>query len=167
MTVFLITCQYDSEKGAEMMRLYGIYKIKAKHEQFIVGREHLLYELLKGNVQHKKRVQEVRYLCEPIEETMIEEVILSKLGESFESIHVQNNRYELTHAVKGTIYLTVSSHALTVHCVGSRMLDLDLFVALSEVDGRFFAVMEGENEWGWLKPMKHTKEKLKSPTVLR
>lgn len=149
------------------MRLYGIYKIKEKHEQFIIGREHLLYELLKGNVQHKKRIQEVHYLCEPIEATMIEDVILSKLEEGFESVLVEKGRYELTHAVKGTIYMTISAHALTVHCVGSRMLDLDLFVALSEMDSRFFAVMEGESEWGWLKPIKHTKEKVKTPTVLR
>lgn len=167
MTAFLYASAYANEKGDEMMRLYGIYKMKEEHEQFVLGREQLLYELLKGNVHHKKRTQEVRYLCEQIEAAIVEEVIVTKIGKNFESIRIENNRIELMHPVKGTIYVTIFPEMLTVHCLGSRMLDLDLFVALSEVDGRFFAVMEGENEWGWLKPMKHTKEKLKSPTVLR
>ncbi len=167
MTVFLNSSRYDGYKGAEIMRLYGIYKVKMEFEQFIIGREQLFYELLKGNVSDKNKMQEVRYLCDSIEEDMIEEVVLSKFGRMFETIEFNNGQYELTHSVKGTIRITLSPYALIVQCIGSRMLDLDLFIGLSEIDRRFFAVMEGESEWGWLKPVKHTKEKEKSTMVFQ
>lgn len=167
MTAFLKSSEYDVVKGAETMRLYGIYKIKMKHEQFIIGREQLLYELLKGNINYKNRMQEVRYLCEQIEEELIQEVILSTLSLVFETITFTNGQYELTHPVKGTIRITFTPYSLIVQCIGSRMLDLDLFVGLSQIDRRFFAVMEGQSEWGWLKPVKHTKEKVKNTTVFR
>lgn len=147
------------------MRLYGIYKIKTKYEQFIIGREHLLYELLKGNINYKNRMQEVRYLCEKIEAGMIEHIILSKFNRAFESVTYKDGQYELTHSVKGTILINFTPYSLVVKCIGSRMLDLDLFVGLSEIDRHFFAIMEGQNEWGWLKPVKHTAQKEKSVTV--
>lgn len=165
MTVFLNNSQYDVSKGAEIMRLYGIYKVKMKYEQFIIGREHLLYELLKGNINYKNRMQEVHYLCEQIEEEMIEHVILSRFNTAFESVTFKDGAYELTHSIKGKILISFTPYSLIVKCIGSRMLDLDLFVGLSEIDRRFFAVMEGRNEWGWLKPVKHTSKKEKSATV--
>lgn len=149
------------------MRLYGIYKVKKMYEQFIIGREQLLYELLKGNIKDDRSFQEVHYLCDTIELQMIDDVILSKLSKVFDAVHCEEGYYELTHSVKGKIMLFHSPYSLIVKCDGSRMLDLDLFVSLSEIDRRFFAVMEDGNEWGWLKPVKHTDEKVKSAVVFR
>ena len=71
-------------------------------------------------------------------------------------LNPENGEYKLTHPVKGSILISLSSYSLNVFCDGSRMLDLDLFVALSGADDRFFAVMDGHGEWGWLKPVKTT-----------
>lgn len=149
------------------MRLYGIYKVKKMYEQFVIGREQLLYELLKGNVKDERSLQEVHYLCDIIDLEPIDDVIMSKLCKVFETVHYEAGRYELTHSVKGKIIITHSPYSLVVKCDGSRMLDLDLFVSLSETDRRFFAVMEDGNEWGWLKPVKHTDEKLERAVVFR
>ena len=148
-----------------MMRIYGIYKVKKKHEHFILGREQLLYDLLKGNIEHEQNSKEVHYLCESIEQKVVEEIIVSKLSEVFETVKCDPNRYELTHTVKGTIIIDFSPYCLTVKCLGSRMLDLDLFASLSEIDRYFFAVMETNKEWGWLKPVKFERQKLKKPLV--
>ncbi len=150
------------------MRLYGIYKVKKMYEQFIIGREQLLYELLKGNIKDDRSFQEVHYLCDAIELEVIDEVIMSKLSKVFDTVHYDDGYYALTHSVKGEITLIHSPYSLIVKCDGSRMLDLDLFVSLSEIDRRLFAVMEDGNEWGWLKPMKHTgDEKLERAVVFR
>lgn len=138
------------------MRSYGIYKVKKMYEPFIIGREQLLYDLLKGNGNHHDDLREVRYLCDPLERQAIDEAIVSNLGKVFTTIELENEQYRLTHPVKGSILITLSPYSLTLVCDGSRMLDLDLFVALSEVGNRFFAVMKGQGEWGWLKPVKCT-----------
>ena len=137
------------------MRSYGIYKVKKRYEPFIIGREELLNELLIENRESLNSTPEVKYLCEILEQQKIDEAILSNLGKVFKTVECANGEYKLTHPVKGTITITLSSYALTVCCDGSRMLDLDLFVALSEAGNRFFAVMEEQGEWGWLKPIKH------------
>ncbi len=130
------------------------------YEPFIIGRERLLYDLLRGNGSRHEDLREVRYLCDPLEKEMLEEAIVSNLGKMFTSIEFENEQYKLIHPVKGIIFITISAYCLTLICEGSRMLDLDLFVALSEVGNRFFAVMNGQGEWGWLKPIKHTHQQL-------
>ncbi|MDS9470670.1 sporulation inhibitor of replication protein SirA [Sporosarcina pasteurii] len=149
------------------MRSYGIYKIKEMYEQFILGREQLLYDLLKENVNRSDDLQEVRYLCDIVDQESVDHAIVARLGEIYTTVRLENGQYKLTHPVKGTILITFSPYSLTVKCDGSRMLDLDLFVALSEADRRFFAIMNGQGEWGWLKPVKHTQEKYKSAVVFR
>ena len=87
---------------------------------------------------------------------VINEAIVSNLGKRFTTIECEDGEYKLTHPVKGSILISLSSYSLNVFCDGSRMLDLDLFVALSGSGDRFFAVMDGHGEWGWLKPIKST-----------
>lgn len=149
------------------MRSYGIYKVKKKYEPFIIGREELLYELLKENSKQSDNVREIKYLCDMLERQKINEAIISNLGKVFTTIECANGEYKLTHPVKGTIFISLSSYTLTVYCDGSRMLDLDLFVALSEAGNRFFAVRDEEGEWGWLKPVKHTDTLAQAAAVFR
>lgn len=138
------------------MRSYGIYKVKEMYQPFVIGRERLLYDLLKDHEQKSESMPEIDYLCDRLDEKMIDEAIIANLGKGFTSIEMSDGEYKLTHPVKGTILISLSSFALNVFCDGSRMLDLDLFVALSGADDRFFAVMDGHGEWGWLKPVKTT-----------
>lgn len=147
------------------MRSYGIYKVKKMYEPFILGREQLLYDLLKENGNQQDALREVRYLCDPLERETIDEAIVSNLGKVFSTIELENERYRLTHPVKGSISITLSPYSLTLVCDGSRMLDLDLFVALSEVGNRFFAVMDGQGEWGWLKPVRCTNQELEKSVI--
>lgn len=98
--------------------------------------------------------QQIHYLCEHLEEELIDSAIISNLERGFTTMEQMDGAYRLTHPVKGSISITLSSHALHVNCDGSRMLDLDLFVALSASDDRFFAIMDDRREWGWLKPVK-------------
>lgn len=137
------------------------------YEQFIIGREQLLYDLLKENVNHSDDLQEVRYLCDIVDRELVDHAIVARLGKIFKTVELENGQHKLTHPVKGTILITFSPYSLTVKCDGSRMLDLDLFVALSEADRRFFAIMNGQGEWGWLKPVKHTQGNLERAVVFR
>ncbi|KXH80068.1 sporulation inhibitor of replication protein SirA [Sporosarcina sp. HYO08] len=137
------------------MRSYDIYNVKEQYHAYMIGREKLLYELLKEDEQ-ENTLQEVHYLCERLEGAAIEDAVITNLGKGFASIEQGDKKFKLTHPVKGSIVISVSSYALTVVCDGSRMLDLDLFVALSGMNDRFFAVMDGYGEWGWLKPVKYT-----------
>jgi len=139
-----------------LLRAYGIYKVKEMYQPFVIGRERLLYDLLKEDEQKNDCMPEVDYLCDRLEEKMIDEAIIANLGKGFSSIETRDGEYKLTHPVKGSILISVSAYSLNVLCDGSRMLDLDLFVALSGADDRFFAVMDGHGEWGWLKPVKTT-----------
>ncbi|CAM3071939.1 sporulation inhibitor of replication protein SirA [Filibacter tadaridae] len=148
------------------MRSYGIYKVKEMYQPFVIGRERLLYDLLKEDGQHDDSMQEVHYLCDPLVGDEIDEAIISNLGKGFTSIEQREGEYKLTHPVKGSILISLSSYALNVFCDGSRMLDLDLFVALSGSDDRFFAVMDEKGEWGWLKPVKYTDLRLNEEAAI-
>ncbi|MCZ2256977.1 sporulation inhibitor of replication protein SirA [Sporosarcina sp. G11-34] len=149
------------------MRSYGIYKVKKEYEQFVIGREQLLYELLKRNDGQSEDLKEVHYLCDVLERQAIDDAIISKLGKVFETIERENGEYKLTHPVKGSILISISPYSLSVYCDGSRMLDLDLFVALSEAGDRFFAVMDGHGEWGWLKPIKFPDRRMETEAIFR
>lgn len=138
------------------MRSYGIYQVKKIHQPFVIGRERLLYDLLKENDNPNENLQEVHYLCDILEKKTIEEAIVTNLGKVFTTIESENGNYRLTHPVKGSIVISLSTYSINVFCDGSRMLDLDLFVALSGSDDRFFAVMDKPGEWGWLKPVKYS-----------
>ena len=107
----------------------------------------------------------MHYLCDRLEDQMIDDAIMTNLGKGFPSIEYRDREYKLTHPVKGSIVISQSSYSLNVFCDGSRMLDLDLFVALSSSDDRFFAVMDGHGEWGWLKPVKYTDLRVKEESV--
>lgn len=125
----------------------------------MIGREELLYELLKRNSERRRHMREVHYLCDPFNQQTIDESILFNLGKTFSIIKPEPQGYRLISNVKGSIQISFSEYSINVRCDGSRMLDLDLFVALSNIDNLFFAVMEEEKEWGWLKPIKYTKSK--------
>lgn len=136
------------------------------YQPFIIGRERLLYDLLKEGGQQNESMPEVHYLCDRLKKETIDDAIITNLGKSFTSIECQNGQYKLTHPVKGSIFISLSAYSLSVYCDGSRMLDLDLFVALSGAHDRFFAIMDGHGEWGWLKPVKYTELRTREATVL-
>lgn len=135
------------------MRLYEIYKVKKDYQSFIIGREKLLYDLLTGN-SHQQTIQEIQYLCDEIISKQLDNVIMNSLGKQFTEIVSDSGKYELRHPVKGSLHISVTPYYVQVICNGSRMLDLDLFISLSDTADRFFAVMKEEREWGWLKPVK-------------
>lgn len=137
------------------MRTYSIFEIKSDYQPFIFGREHLLFELLNGNGNLLvENFREIDYLCEQIDPALIEKALLQKMGNLFPSITKEMGVYGLSHPIKGDIKIEVHPLHLEATCDGSRMLDLDLFVSLSNVSDSFFAVMEDERECGWLKPVK-------------
>lgn len=149
------------------MRSYDVYKVKKECEPFIIGREKLLFELLVENNEQEESTPEVKYLCDILKTQKINEAIISNLGKAFKTVECLNGEYKLTNPLKGTIVISLSTYSLTVICDGSRMLDLDLFVALSSVGNRFFAVLEEQGEWGWLKPIKHKSILSETSTVFR
>ncbi|MFC4411021.1 sporulation inhibitor of replication protein SirA [Chungangia koreensis] len=138
------------------MRTYSIFEIKSDYQPFIIGREHLLFELLngKGTLKVGTSSREIDYLCEPIDPTLIDQAIMQKMGNLFPSIIKKTGSFELSHPIKGDITIEIHPLHLEATCNGSRMLDLDLFVSLSNVSSSFFAVMDDEHECGWLKPVK-------------
>lgn len=143
------------------MRKYEIYKIKAEYHTFIMGRERLLFDLL----ANEYNVREIEYLCDPLRTAEIGEIIQNRLGKGFQEIEMYDQEYKLTHPMKGDVYINVSPFRIEAYCLGSRMLDLDLFVALSSSTDRFFAIMDEQQECGWLKPIKYTERSILEQTI--
>lgn len=119
----------------------------------MIGREKLLYDLLKGNDQQRP-MQEIQYLCDELACDQLDNVIIHSLGKGFSEIKGNDGVYQLHHPVKGSLYISITRYYLQIYCDGSRMLDLDVFISLSDSADRFFAVMKGQGEWGWLRPVK-------------
>ncbi|GKV64105.1 MULTISPECIES: sporulation inhibitor of replication protein SirA [Sporosarcina] len=146
------------------MRKYEIFKIKAEYQSFIMGRERLLFDLLA--VGPSTNYQEIEYLCDQLNESELDRLIQQKLGKSFDAIDSCHNEYRLTHLIKGEVFIKMGTHCIQVYCQGSRMLDLDLFVALSSSTDRFFAVMNEQEECGWLKPVKYSERMILEDSVM-
>ena len=51
--------------------------------------------------------------------------------------------------------MTAMADIIEAICEGSRMLDLDLFHSLSQMNDSFIAFNAEDSECGWLKPIKH------------
>lgn len=143
------------------MRLYKIFNVKSQYEYFTMGREEQLFYLLR---EFEKNKQQVEYICNPIQPLLLEK-LMQKLSIIFHSSRTEKGHCELIHPVKGKITITAAPYYLSVYCEGSRMLDLDLFNTLSKEQQPLFAVMQKEKEWGWLKPIKYTKENDESAIV--
>ena len=146
------------------MRKYEIFKIKAEYQSFIMGRERLLFDLLA--VGPSTNYQEIEYLCDKLNESELDQLIQQKLGKSFDALDSSHNEYRLTHLIKGEVFIKMGTHCIQVYCQGSRMLDLDLFVALSSSTDRFFAVMNEQEECGWLKPVKYSERMILEDSVM-
>lgn len=146
------------------MRKYEIFKIKSDYQTFIMGRERLLFEMLATGLA--SNYQEIEYLCDRLNEKELDQLIKGKLVKSFDKIDFCYNEYRLTHFIKGEVFIKMGTHCLQVYCQGSRMLDLDIFVALSAATDRFFAVMNEEEECGWLKPIKYSERMLLEDSVI-
>jgi hypothetical protein len=139
------------------MRVYSIFHVKKKHQSFVYGRERLLFELindLKSEQNTFYPSQELVYLCEllPVEE--IEEFIGQYLNNSFSAIHMKNHEIFLSNEFKGDLHIEIHPYYMVVTCVGSRMLELDLFATLSKFSTGFIGFNKNEMECGWLKPPK-------------
>ncbi|MBO2534684.1 MULTISPECIES: sporulation inhibitor of replication protein SirA [Rummeliibacillus] len=139
------------------MRVYSIFHVKKKHQSFVYGRERLLFELINDLKSEKNALypsQELTYLCEllPVEE--IEDFIEQYLNKNFSAIHKKNHEIFLTNEFKGDLHIEIQPYYMVVTCVGSRMLELDLFAALSKISSGFIGFNKNEMECGWLKPPK-------------
>lgn len=149
------------------MRLYYMFHIQEQYEQFMVGREQQLFQLLSGYVHARRNEKEMAYICREIDVTSIQAILEQRMKKYFTVIQKSHNQFELIHELKGTIFITIEGHQLCAVCDGSRMLDLDLFIALSGEGDRYFAFMDGQHEWGWLKPFKNPNEIVERMTVFR
>lgn len=139
------------------MRVYSIFHVKKKHQSFVYGRERLLFELIKDLKSEQNTFypsQELVYLCEllPVEE--IEEFIGQYLNNNFSAIHMKNHEIFLSNEFKGDLHIEIQPYYMVVTCVGSRMLELDLFATLSKFSTGFIGFNKNEMECGWLKPPK-------------
>lgn len=139
------------------MRVYSIFHVKKRHQSFVYGRERLLFELindLKSEQNTFYPSQELAYLCEllPVEE--IEEFIGEYLTNNFSTIEMRNHEIFLANEFKGDLHIEIQPYYMVVTCVGSRMLELDLFATLSKFSTGFIGFNKNEMECGWLKPPK-------------
>lgn len=145
------------KKGGRLMRVYSIFHIKREHQSFIFGRERMLLEMISTLEQTAESSvsKELSYLCEPIEGKMLKDMIYKQLQKRFPTIDWIDDRLKFEHHLKGRIEMRVFPYHLEALCEGSRMLDLDLFQCLSQMNDSFIAFNKEEMECGWLKPMKY------------
>ncbi|MGE7917980.1 sporulation inhibitor of replication protein SirA [Viridibacillus sp. NPDC093762] len=145
------------------MRIYSIFHVKKKHQAFVYGRERLLFDLIQSSNTYEHAIhptQEISYLCEPLDMVEIELIIQQQLGNSFSGIQTKDHQIFLMNEFKGEIQIDIFPYYIAVVCVGSRMLELDLFATLSKLSDCFIGFNKDEMECGWLKPLKfHSHER--------
>lgn len=139
------------------MRVYSIFNIKKEHQTFIFGRERMLLEMIStiDETTESSVSKELSYICEPVEGNMLEGVMYEQLQKSFPSMKWVGDSLKLEHQLKGRIEMRAFQFHIEAACEGSRMLDLDLFQSLGQMNDSFLAFNKDEMECGWLKPMKY------------
>lgn len=138
------------------MRIYSIFHIKEQYRSFVFGRERMLLEiLLAENALESSVGKQLSYLCESFEESRVQSVIYEHLKSSFPNMNWFGDYLGFEHQLKGCLKIKVYSYYIEAICEGSRMLDLDLFHCLSQMNDSFLAFNKAESECGWLKPIKH------------
>ncbi|WP_158674375.1 MULTISPECIES: sporulation inhibitor of replication protein SirA [Lysinibacillus] len=139
------------------MRKYSIFNIKKQYQSFVFGRERLLLEMVttKEQALESSVSKQLSYLCEPIEGSLVQSAIYEHLKKSFPTIRCVGEYLNFEHQLKGGLKLKVFPYHIEAICEGSRMLDLDLFHSLSQMNDSFIAFNKEESECGWLKPIKH------------
>lgn len=147
---------YTNIKGGGIhMRTYKIFHIKKAYQPFVLGREKMLQELLgKDHIQNSQDHNEMTYVCEKIDEDFIKKNLDRKLSRLFSHQEQDCNKLVLEHPVKGSIHMKFEPYCVHVWCKGSQMLDLDLFVGLSDSSDCYMAFQQEEASFGWLKPIK-------------
>ncbi len=144
-------------RGGQTMRTYSIFNIKKQYQSFVFGRERLLLEMVSAKEQtlESSISKQLSYLCEPIEGCLVQGVIYEHLQKSFPTIERVDDYLRFEHQFKGGLKIKVYTYYIEAVCEGSRMLDLDLFHSLSQMNDSFLAFNKEESECGWLKPIKH------------
>ncbi|WP_158582893.1 sporulation inhibitor of replication protein SirA [Ureibacillus yapensis] len=139
------------------MRTYSIFNIKKEYQSFVFGRERLLLEMVatKEQALESSVGKQLSYLCEPIQGKMVQGFIFEHLKKSFPTMEAVDEYLQFEHQFKGGLKLKVYPYHIEAICEGSRMLDLDLFHSLSQMNDSFIAFNTDEAECGWLKPIKH------------
>ncbi|WP_096550749.1 sporulation inhibitor of replication protein SirA [Ureibacillus thermosphaericus] len=138
------------------MRIYSIFIIKKQYQSFVFGRERMLLEMVAkiDDQQESSARKQLSYLCEPIEGD-VEGKIYQHLQKCFPEMHWMDDYLGFEHKLKGRIKIKVFEYYIEAICEGSRMLDLDLFQSLSQINDSFLAFNKEEHECGWLKPVKY------------
>lgn len=144
-------------RGGHKMRIYTIFNIKKQYQSFVFGRERMLLEMITAKEQAlgSSVNRQLSYLCDPIEERMVQGVIYEHLKKSFPTMTRVSDYLRFEHQFKGKLKIKIYTYHIEAICEGSRMLDLDLFHSLSQMNDSFLAFNEEESECGWLKPIKH------------
>lgn len=139
------------------MRKYSIFNIKKKYQSFVFGRERMLLEMISTVEQpfESSERKQLSFICEPIEESVTSGVIYEQLQRSFPNMTWMGEYLGFEHPLKGNLKIKVYQYHIEVICEGSRMLDLDLFQSLSQMNDSFLAFNKEDAECGWLKPIKH------------
>jgi len=139
------------------MRVYSIFNIKKEHQSFIFGRERMLLEMVSTLEQavEPSVSKELSYICDPVDGNILEGVLYERLQNRFPSMKRVGNCLKFEHQLKGRIEMRVFNYYIEAVCEGSRMLDLDLFQSLSQLNDSLLAFNKGEMECGWLKPIKY------------
>ncbi|CAM5182720.1 hypothetical protein UACE39S_03022 [Ureibacillus acetophenoni] len=139
------------------MRIYSIFNIKKEYQSFIFGRERMLLEMVQSTdtVKESSVSMELSFICKPLEEANVRNQIFQHIKDRFPTTCVAEDTLKIKHQIKGEIKIKMRKYHIEAICEGSRMLDLDLFQTLGQINDSFLAFNTEEAECGWLKPIKH------------
>ncbi|KGR89324.1 hypothetical protein CD30_17345 [Ureibacillus massiliensis 4400831 = CIP 108448 = CCUG 49529] len=139
------------------MRIYSIFNIRKEYQSFIFGRERMLFEMVANNEREPESSvsKQLSFICEPLEANSVRGEIYTQLENKFPSIRWVEDYLQIEHQIKGEIKIKLFKYYIEAVCEGSRMLDLDLFQSLGQINDSFLAFNKEEAECGWLKPIKH------------
>jgi hypothetical protein len=139
------------------MRIYSIFHIRKEYQSFIFGRERMLLEMVRkrDKAQESSVSVELSFICEPLEEVAVRGRIVNHLQNRFPNSTLEDDTLKIEHQIKGEIKIKMRKYYIEAICEGSRMLDLDLFQTLGQINDSFLAFNKEEAECGWLKPIKH------------
>nr|WP_106784551.1 sporulation inhibitor of replication protein SirA [Lysinibacillus timonensis] len=140
------------------MRIYSIFNIRKEYQSFIFGRERMLLEMVatrEHSSQESSVSKELSFICEPFNSSCVKGDIFNQLQDRFPNVHLVGDYINIQHQLKGEIKIKLFTYYIEAACEGSRMLDLDLFQILGQINDSFLAFNKEEAECGWLKPIKH------------
>ncbi|WP_409292449.1 sporulation inhibitor of replication protein SirA [Peribacillus sp. SCS-37] len=148
------------------MRIYNLYVIEDDIARHYFGRERLLYNLFLEYSKSSGELQEIikrqiAYITKPLPILQIQKMLDRQLRVKKDSQDKNRVYYIETNEGLSSASLRIGDNGLTLEARGSLEAETEFFECLRKSESDFLALDLTNNKFGWLKPIKERKFRLK------